>query len=257
MEIREVICKTALSVSRLPGLDYSLNPYRGCQHGCLYCYAPNILRVERKKWGCIVEVKTNIPNVLSKELKSKKPGVVALSTVTDPYQPLEKKYKLSKYCLEQLLKVDFPVSIQTKSNLILRDIDLISSFSDREVLITIGTLDDNLRKKLEPCSSSVDDRLEVLKSFSDIGVKTTVFFGPIYPNVNLSDIQKYVEVFMENGTSEILFDKFNLKPGILENLSKTIPQYKSVIKNVDYYNKLYDEIKRVCSYKFVKATSAF
>jgi DNA repair photolyase len=99
--------------------------------------------------------------------------------------------------------------------------------------------------------------LEILRHFSDIGVKTTVFFGPIYPNVNLSDIQKYVEIFMENGASEIMFDKFNLKPGILKNLSKIIPQYESVIKNVDYYNNLFDEIKRVCSYKCVKVTSAF
>ena len=94
MKIREVKCKSALSSSSLPGLDYSLNPYRGCQHNCAYCYVPNVLRIQRKEWGSFVEVKTNIPVVLSKELKKKKPGVVGLSTVTDPYQPIEKKYHL-------------------------------------------------------------------------------------------------------------------------------------------------------------------
>ena len=90
MKITEVECKTALSKSNLPGLDYSLNPYRGCQHSCAYCYVPNVLRIKRNNWGKFVDVKTNIPNVLSNELRKKKPGVVAISTVTDPYQAVEK-----------------------------------------------------------------------------------------------------------------------------------------------------------------------
>jgi len=134
MRIREVKCKTALSKSNLPGLDYSLNPYRGCQHSCAYCYVPNVLRIKRNEWGSFVDVKTNIPNVLSKELRIKKPGVVGISTITDPYQPAENNYKLTRYCLEQLLRHDFPVCIQTKSDLVARDIDLISKFSKAEVM---------------------------------------------------------------------------------------------------------------------------
>ena len=85
MKIRQIDCKTALSPSRLPGLDYSLNPYRGCEHNCAYCYVPNVLRISRENWGEFVDIKVNIPLILSKELKRKKPGVVAISTVTDPY----------------------------------------------------------------------------------------------------------------------------------------------------------------------------
>ena len=84
MKITETKCKSALSKSNLPGLDYSLNPYRGCQHKCAYCYVPNVLRIKRAEWGNYVNVKTNIPNILAKELKKKKRGIVALSTVTDP-----------------------------------------------------------------------------------------------------------------------------------------------------------------------------
>ena len=122
MGIKEVKCKTALSKSNLPGLDYSLNPYRGCMHNCAYCYVPNVLRINREEWGKFVEVKINIQNVLSKEVKTKKQGIVGISTVTDPYQPIEKRNKITRFCLEQLLKYDFPISIQTKSSLVLKDI---------------------------------------------------------------------------------------------------------------------------------------
>jgi len=130
MKIRQIDCKTALSPSRLPGLDYSLNPYRGCEHNCAYCYVPNV----------------------------------------DPYQPVEEKYELTRYCLEQLLMHDFPICIQTKSNLIVRDIDIISKFSDAEVMVSIATLNDVERKLLEPNSSSIDERLDVIRKCSGEGI---------------------------------------------------------------------------------------
>ena len=136
MKVTEITCKTALNPSSLPGLVYSLNPYRGCQHKCAYCYVPNVLRIKRCKWGEFVNVKTNIPVVLSKELRNKKQGVVAISTVTDPYQPIEKKYLLTRFCLEQLLRADFPISIQTKSDLVTRDINIISKSNISDQLFT-------------------------------------------------------------------------------------------------------------------------
>ena len=167
MKITEVECKSALSSSSLPGLDYSLNPYRGCQHNCAYCYVPNVLRISRLEWGGFVEIRKNMPLILAKELKNKKSGVVGISTVTDPYQPMEKKYNLTRYCLEQLLIHDFPVFIQTKSKLVLRDLDLISKFSNAEIMFSIGTLNEDERKILEPGASSINDRLNTLKKCSD------------------------------------------------------------------------------------------
>jgi DNA repair photolyase len=193
MRINEIKCKTALSKSNLPGLDYSLNPYKGCQHNCCYCYVPNVLRLKRINWGTFVDVKTNIPVVLAKELRTKKPGIVALSTVTDPYQQVEGKYRLTRYCLEQLLYHDFPVHIQTKSDLVTRDIDIISKFTDVEVMFSIATLNDSERKILEPSSSPIQKRLDAMKTFSDVGIKTSVFLGPIYPTIKKHDLPDIIK----------------------------------------------------------------
>ena len=234
MKITEVKCKTALSKSNLPGLDYSLNPYRGCQHSCVYCYVPNVLRIKREDWGGFVNVKTNIPVVLSKELRTKKPGVVAISTVTDPYQPVEKKYKLTRFCLEQLLIHDFPICLQTKSDLVLRDLDLISKFSNAEVIFSIATLDDGERRLMEPSSSPISNRLKAMKQFNNSGIKTIVFFGPIYPSIKIGNLDEIINQFIENGATEIIIDKLNLKPGILDNIIKTFPSYKQLVTDFSY-----------------------
>lgn len=264
MEIKEITCKTALSNSTLPGLDYSLNPYRGCQHKCAYCYVPNVLRLKRENWGDIVEVKTSIPVVLSKELKKKKRGVVGLSTVTDPYQPVEEKYKLTRYCLEQLVRYDFPVHIQTKSSLINRDIDLISQSSDTEVMMSIATLNDKEREVLEPHSSPINKRLEVLKNCSEVGIKTSVFFGPIYPTITVDDVSQIVETFLSLNVSEIMLDRLNLKPGIWENVKKCINGHdmeyvfpKTVDELWEHYIRIRDEFIRAGREKSITIVNAF
>jgi DNA repair photolyase len=190
-------------------------------------------------------------------LKKKKSGVVAISTVTDPYQPIEKKYKLTRYCLEQLLIHDFPICIQTKSNLIVRDIDIISKFSNAEVMLSIATLNDDERKLLEPHSSSIQDRLNTLQQFSDAGIETSVFFGPIYPTIKIDDIPNIVDTFVQYGATEIMVDKLNLKPGIKDNVVEVFPPYKNMTENDSYHQKLFDEIKRACKEKNVKAINAF
>ncbi len=255
MKTNEIKCKTALSKSLLPGLDYSLNPYRGCQHTCAYCYVPNVLRIKRSTWGSFVDVKTNIPIILSKELKSKKPGVVAISTVTDPYQPIEKKYKLTRYCLEQLLLRDFPVCIQTKSDLIIRDIDLISKFSKAEVMFSIATLDDSKRKLLEPYSSTIKERFIALKKCSDRGIKTSIFFGPVYPTIKLEDLPIIIDAFIENGATEIMVDKLNLKPGIKENVEKILKS--DISKNIANYDLIKKNIFMIAKGKNIKIVNAF
>jgi DNA repair photolyase len=264
MKINEIKCKTALSKSNLPGLDYSLNPYRGCEHACVYCYVPNILRIKREEWGGFVNVKTNIANILSKELKKKQKGVVGISTVTDPYQPLEKKYKLTRYCLEQLLRYDFPVHIQTKSDLILRDIDLISKFSNIEVMFSIGTLHDSERKILEPNASSIQQRLNAMKILSENGVKNTVFFGPIYPTIKLEELVEMFESFKKYQVSEVMIDKFNLKIGIVENLSKKLSLNSELenffidrVKNDEFYKEIREQIKKEGFKKNIKIVDAF
>ena len=246
MKIRQISCKTALSPSKLPGLDYSLNPYKGCEHNCAYCYVPNVLKIKRENWNKFVDIKMNIPLILSNELRRKKRGVVGVSTVTDPYQPIEKKFRLTRYCLEQLLKYDFPVSIQTKSSLVVRDVDLLSRFSDAEVMLSISTLNDYERKLLEPHSSSIEKRLDVLRKYSETDVKTSVFFGPIYPTVKNEDLTKILDIFIDCGVSEIMIDRFHMKPGVWRNIKTALHKDQELLeifskvlyKSDDYYDNI-------------------
>jgi len=221
-------CKSALSSTRLPGLDYSLNPYRGCGHNCAYCYTPCILRVPRQEWGTRIEVKENIATVLAKELTRKKPGVVGLSTVTDPYQPIEQEYKLSRRCLEQFLESDFPVHIQTKSSLVTRDLDLISKLGQAQVMMTITTLHDEERRLLEPGASSIPDRITALKTLTDAGIPTSVFLGPLYPTTTVEDLTRLFDVFRHCDITEVWIDKLNLKPGIQEEIAARLIQVPEV-----------------------------
>ncbi|MFQ5975653.1 MAG: radical SAM protein [Candidatus Hydrothermarchaeales archaeon] len=264
MKVQEVFCKSALSFSRLPGLTYALNPYRGCRHACVYCYAPYVLR-ERRPWGDFVDVKINMPTVLSKELKKKTKGTVGISTVTDAYQPLEKKYKLTRLCLKQLLKHDFPISIQTKSCLILRDLDLIKGFSYRDVGFTITTIDDEARKLYEPFASHVKERISALEEISEAGIKIWVFIGPIMPYItdNGDDLERLIEEISKANVGEVILDKLNLKPGldlkIKEFYSKFYPGLLAKYNSVDreYSEKVKSDIISLCRKYGVRCSPAW
>ncbi|MFH1101373.1 MAG: radical SAM protein [Methanobacteriota archaeon] len=246
METKKIRCATALSFSSLPGLTYSLNPYRGCQHNCAYCYVPNVLHIPRERWGTFVHTKHNIPQILEKELLKKKGGVVGISTVTDPYQPIEKHEQLTRQCLGKLLLHDYPICVQTKSSLILRDLDLLSRFNSAEIMMSIGTLNDAERILLEPYASPINERLKVLKKTADNGIKTSVFFGPIYPTITTEEIPQILNTFINHHITEILIDRFNLKPGILENIhhkTQGHPLQQSFTTPKDNYNTTYTKIR--------------
>jgi DNA repair photolyase len=257
--IKEIKVKNALSPSKLPGLDYALNPYRGCAHACVYCYAPSVIHWDKGKWGELVEVKVNLPRILSKELRAKKKGVVGLGTVTDPYQPAEKKYEITRRCLELLLMHDFPVCIQTKSSLVLRDVDLLNKFSNIEVGITLTTLDDKVREKLEPGASSVEERLHALEELSKNGITTWVFLGPVMPYI--TDGEALIDVIAEAKPRYVLVDRLRLKEGVCERVREFIAGYKPELladyegifmKGEDYYSEVFERILRWCGEKGVR-----
>ena len=217
MKVREVTCTTALSETSLPGLDYALNPYRGCSIGCVYCYSPSVLREERP-WGRFVDVKRNIPAVLARELKRKARGVVGIGTVTDGYQPLEARYHLTRYCLEQLARFDFPVSVQTKSSLILRDVDLLRRFRDAEVGVTITTMDEDHRRRFEPFGSPSERRVDALRRLNEAGIRTWAFVGPILPSTTDATLETLLRAIAGAGTRHVLFDRLRFRPGVLERM---------------------------------------
>lgn len=221
--IKEIIVKTALSPSKLPGLEYALNPYRGCQHACVYCFAPSVIHWDQGKWGDLVEAKVNLPRILSKELRVKKKGIVGLGTVTDPYQPAEKKYEITRRCLELLLMHDFPVCIQTKSSLVLRDIDLLKKFPNMEVGITLTSSEDSVRQKLEPGASSVEERLHALSELLKNGIKTWVFIGPVMPY--LTDVDALIGVISVVKPAYVLVDKLRLKDGVKDSVLEFIKEF--------------------------------
>ncbi|UCF09260.1 MAG: radical SAM protein [Thermoplasmata archaeon] len=252
MNVMEVECDMALSESRLPGYDYSLNPYRGCFHGCTYCYVPNMLNIPRKEWGHFVEIKRNIPKVLAGELKRKKKGLVGLSTTTDPYQPLEKEYEVTRYCLEQLLRRDFPLSIITKSDLVIRDIDLISRFSEAEIGFTITTDNDSERLLLETNAPSIESRMEAMKKCSENGITTYAFLGPLYPTVRKENLHRFVEKLMDSGAQKIMADRLNLRPGVLDRLNQTLGSKKAkawkegLFGKHKPYDALFSHLEKTC-----------
>jgi len=181
MIVKEICAKTILSKSKV--LDYTINPYIGCEHGCTYCYARFMKRFtgHKEKWGEFVDVKVNAPSLLQSEIKRKRAGRVWISGICDPYQPLEKKYELTRGCLEILSRHGWPVTIQTKSPLLLRDIELFEGFIDVEVTVTIATADENIRQIFEPKAPSIRERIETLEKLHSKGIKTSAMIAPMLP----------------------------------------------------------------------------
>ncbi len=268
VEYSSVECKTALSNSRLPGLRYSMNPYVGCEHGCAYCYSPSVLGDPRLaiNWGKTVRAKQNIVEVLTRELKRKQRGVVGISTITDPYQPIEAKLEITRKCIETLLKNDFPMSIQTKSDMVLRDIDLITK-GKVDVGVTITTMDRRIANLLEPKASPPDARAKVLKELSSRGVETWLFLGPIIPGLNdsIDNLKMVIEVAVQT-KSKVIYDKLNLKRWVMERLgprleyaqpglARRLPDLVSF--RSEYWRRLCSKIETICKNLEVKCESAF
>jgi len=181
MIIKEVYAKNILSKSKVS--DYTINPYIGCEHGCTYCYARFMKRYtgHREKWGRFVDAKINATKLLQHEIKKRKVGRVWISGVCDPYQPIEKRYELTRRCLAILSKHGWPITIQTKSPLVERDLELLKGFDDIEVGLTITTADGGIRKIFEPNCPSIKDRIEILEKLHSAGLKTYAMIAPLLP----------------------------------------------------------------------------
>ncbi|MDH4027924.1 MAG: radical SAM protein [Nitrospirota bacterium] len=183
LKIHEVNARSILSKSGIPGMKYCVNPYTGCAHACVYCYATFMKRFtgHTEPWGSFVDVKINAPELLRRQLKRAEKGSIMLSSVTDAYQPAEAKYRLTRSCLEVISLFRFPVSVLTKSPLVVRDIDILSKIKDAEVGLTITTDDDNVRKIFEPHAPPIAARIDALKKLHAAGINTYVFIGPVLP----------------------------------------------------------------------------
>lgn len=248
MEIKEIQSKSILTPSKLPAADYVVNPYLGCRFACSYCYASFMGRFADKSvadWGEYVYPKMNAAELLRKEilsLKNKGKGkVVLFSSVTDPYQGLEVKYQLTRKCLEVLIENHFEgeVSFLTKSDLILRDLDLIKKLKHTEVGLTITTTDDSISRYFEKYAPPASKRLETLKKLNEEGVKTYAFIGPLLPHFVSKEIvlDKLFKAIAETGNKEIFVEHINLSPYIFKRLKEDAKELGEKIITEFYTSK--------------------
>ena len=210
--IQEERAKTIISTNTSPDVafDRSINMYRGCEHGCSYCYARPTHTYMGHSPGLDFETrlyaKTNAVELLEREFakKSYKPQFIALGTNTDPYQPIERQYELTRGILELLERVGHPVAILTKSALITRDIDILARMAKRglaKAAISITTLDNKTSRKMEPRASAPHKRLDALRQLSDAGIPTTAMVAPIIPALNDSEIEPILDAIKNTGAT--------------------------------------------------------
>ncbi|HJX68780.1 MAG TPA: radical SAM protein [Dehalococcoidia bacterium] len=183
-----MICKETCAISILSRSqisDYTVNPYVGCQHACTYCYARFMKRFtgHKEPWGEFVDVKINAADLLKHEIVRVPPHRVWISGVCDPYQPFEREYELTKQCLKTLIQHDWSITIQTKSPLVLRDIDLFRTSDKVEVGLSVTSADDEIRKLFEPSAPSIGERLRALERLHLAGIRTYAMIAPMLPGV--------------------------------------------------------------------------
>jgi len=202
LSVRETRCNTLLhKLNYRSSSGYTANLYKGCTHGCKYCYAPSLTHDERR-WGTYVDVKVNAPEVLERELRGLRKDEVFLSSASDPYQPVEAKYGLTRRCLESLQRNGFPVSILTRSPLVLRDTDLLGKFDWVKVGMSITTVP---VRRFEPGVPPLQRRIDTLRKLAKAGITTWVSLAPVIPGLVMVDLDKLFEDMNGAGVSAVSF----------------------------------------------------
>ncbi|WP_027717501.1 SPL family radical SAM protein [Desulfovirgula thermocuniculi] len=224
--VEAVCCKTALSKTGIPGYRFCLNPYTGCVHACRYCYADTVLRFagHAAEWGEFVRAKVNFPEVLRRELRRKKSlaGRVILGTVTDAYQPAEAVYNLTRSALEVLL-AEWPeveIDLLTKSDLVVRDLDLFKSLKGSSVGFTVTTADDGAAAVLEPGAAPPSARLRAARRLIEGGISVWAFVAPVLPGITDAPgaLEGLLNALRGAGIREIYFDPLNPYPAAVRRL---------------------------------------
>jgi len=253
------ISKSILTYNDSPdtGFDVGINPYRGCEHGCIYCYARPTHEFLGLSAGIDFEtqifVKENAPELLRKELSQKKwePQTVAISGNTDCYQPAEKHFELTRNCLEVLLEFRNPVGIITKNHLITRDIDILKEMAQLNgvlAVLSITTLDSVLAGKMEPRTSQPFLRLKALEKLTEAGIPTMVLIAPVIPGLTDHEIPKIIESAVNAGAKQAAYVMLRLPYAVSDLFIEWIENH--------YPNKKNKIINRIKSVRKGKLNSA-
>jgi DNA repair photolyase len=249
MQIFAQECKSVLTKSKIPSLDYALNPYFGCQHACVYCYATFMARFRHVpgEWGSFVGVKTNAPEVLRRELRRGRSGTVCLGTVCDAYQPVEERWRISRSCLEAFVGIPgFEVGVLTKSDLVVRDADVLRRLERPDVGLTITCLDAGLARLVEPGAPPPSRRLAAMRELAAMGIPVWGFFGPVLPTLSDSEeaISEVLEEMARAGAGRVLVDRLNLYPRVWASMKALIrrefPQRLAAVEAVKANPGMYE-----------------
>jgi DNA repair photolyase len=248
IEYREEPCKSALNPVKGMGFKWSLNPYMGCVHRCTFCYVRHFEhrsdRPSDNRYGTSIRVKTNVAEVLRRELAraSWENEHVAVGAATDPYQPAEGRYRLTRACLEAFRDASNPFSIITRGPMIVRDLDVLVEASLRAsvaVTFSVPTLDEDVWRKTEPSTAHPRQRLRALKQLVDAGVKAGVGMAPILPGISdrPEQLREVVRAAREAGATGVWANLLFLRPGtrehFLEQLAEDWPE------QLPFYEELY------------------
>jgi len=259
--IREISCRSLLNPGGID--DYSFNCYTGCAHGCVYCYARFMQRFHPHKepWGRFVDVKVNAVEVLAKQLHRLDPGSVFTCSACDGWQPIDQKYQLTRRCCKMLLDAGFRLNILTKSELVLRDLDLLVG-RDVRLGVTITTADEEMARLWEPRASSVSARMNVLRKARAAGLKTVVMFSPLLPGISDSQ-ENLAELFRlarEANVDHIWTDMLNPRPLVwpsVQTLLKShwptlLERYRRIlfdpVYRADYEEQLNQRIRQAAAH---------
>ena len=249
--------KSVITRNQSPDIpfDRSINPYRGCEHGCFYCFARPTHAYMGLSPGLDFEsklfAKQDVARLLERELAAAKysPATIALGTNTDPYQPIERQYRITRSVLETLQRARHPASIVTKSNLVLRDLDILSDMARDglvKVFVSVTTLDRALARKMEPRAPTPEKRLEAIAALNDAGVPAGVMVAPVIPAINDSEIEKILTRAYAAGAREggyvvlrlplELRDMFRewLQVNFPDRLNRTVSLVQSMREGKDY-----------------------
>jgi DNA repair photolyase len=247
-EYREEPCKAALNRVKGMMFSWSLNPYMGCVHQCTFCYVRAFeLRADRPfddRYGRSIRVKTNVVEVLRRELAkaSWEHETVAIGAATDPYQPAEGRYRLTRGCLEALRDFSNPFSIITRGPLIVRDVDVLAEGSRRasvSVTFSIPTLDEEVWRRTEPGTAHPRQRLRALKTLVDAGVKANVGMAPILPGISdrRCQLEEVIVAAREAGACGVWANLLFLRPGTREHFLDALA--RDWPEELDRYERLY------------------
>jgi DNA repair photolyase len=246
-EVHREFAKSIIARNDSPdvGFDQSINPYRGCEHGCIYCYARPTHAYLGLSPGLDFETqlyaKVNAPELLEQELASPGyvPKVIVIGGVTDPYQPIEREHRITRRILEVLDRTSHPVGLITKSALVMRDIDILARMAERRlarVAISVTTLDRKVARKMEPRAATPPKRLEAIRAVSAAGIPATVMVAPIVPAINDCEIERILHAAKEAGAEDagyvLLRLPLELKELFREWLATEFPDRAARVINV-------------------------